>query len=333
MPCTEETIKSGSLVIRYSEEDIGDRPINPCNNYWLSPDIWLEGGFDATRAQVGVENRVKVRIKNNSENAINHVNVQVWVCDFTAGVSPNSGLASAGGDLPMTGYAQTIDGNAFKEIVCDPPWRPNPDDAILNGGHVCLAANCYSEDIQERDGAPIPTGAFNFCCDSHHGQRNIAVIKVEKPSPERPLGEGEEPSPERDFGFFAANPSEVSSVESVLTISQVTGQEELSQSEHDLLRSGPYANREIHLSPYEALDFQLEGEGFEPGTEVSLSLKPNERREMKMKIVLNPAVEVDSLTSFEVEHKTRDGELLGGFRVLALVVPENEQTVVSKSYR
>ena len=331
MPCTEETIKSGSLVIRYSEEDMGSRPINPCNNYWISGDIWLEGGHSQTQAKVGVENTVKVLVKNISQNAINDVNVQVWVCDFTAGVSPNSGLASAGGNSPMTGYAETIEGNAFKEIVCEPSWIPTDKDARLNNGHVCLAANCYSED-RIRDGALIPPGVFNFCCDSHHGQRNIAVIEVKKPSP-RPLEGVEEPSPERDFGFFAANPSEVSSVESVLTISQVTGQEELSQSEHDLLRSGPYANREIHLSPYEALDFQLEGEGFEPGTEVSLSLKPNERREMKMKIVLNPAVEVDHLTSFEVVHKTLDGELLGGFRVLALVVPENEQAVVSKSYR
>lgn len=83
MPCSPDQTKSGKLVIRDSLSDTGERPIETCTNYWLSPDIWLEGGIDSATAKVGVPNTVKVRVMNISNAPVTSVNVQVWVCDFT----------------------------------------------------------------------------------------------------------------------------------------------------------------------------------------------------------------------------------------------------------
>ena len=108
MACSREETKSGNLVIRYNASDTGMRPINPCTGYWLSPDLWLEGGIDSTTAKVGVPNTVKVRVMNISPAPIQSVNVRVWVCDYTLGVSPASGIPSAGGNTPMTGFVGQI---------------------------------------------------------------------------------------------------------------------------------------------------------------------------------------------------------------------------------
>src|SRR5205814_1640439 len=108
MPCLPEETHSGPLLIKFSSSDAGAREIAGCgttNPYWLSPSLFLGGGaVNPTTADVGAANEVHVRVDNISTQAVQDVNVQVWVCDYTMGVSPASGRPSAGGSNPMTGF-------------------------------------------------------------------------------------------------------------------------------------------------------------------------------------------------------------------------------------
>lgn len=180
MPCAPADIKSGKLLIKDQATDTGVRPFADGDNepYYLSPSINLVGGVDQGTAKVGAANTIDVTVKNISTDAISDITIEVWVCDFTMGVSPASSLNSANpGGAPLIGFfAGPLQPNAEQVIPTESAWTPTGADAALNGGHVCIAANCFSDS----DGAPLAAenNAFKFLCDSHHAQRNIHIAQV-----------------------------------------------------------------------------------------------------------------------------------------------------------
>ncbi|HEY2595594.1 MAG TPA: hypothetical protein VGK33_17010, partial [Chloroflexota bacterium] len=162
------------------------RPFSDGDNepYWESPsiDVFTKPGANYVEqnglATVGIPTYVGVTVTNISQSPLNDVNIEVWVCDFTMGVSPASSLTSSNpGGAPMTGYfAGPLAAGASQLIYTGESWTPVSADSSLNGGHVCIAANGYADN----DGGPLASegNAFKFLCDSHHGQRNIHVAAV-----------------------------------------------------------------------------------------------------------------------------------------------------------
>jgi len=306
MPCNPEDTKSGKLAIKFSAGDTGKRPIEPCTDYWVSPNIRLDHAGDMTvdeaTARVGHPNTVMVRVSNISNQAIEDVNVQAWVCDYTVGVSPSSGLASAGGSTPMTGFANSIAANGTAVIALSPVWTPVPADAALNGGRVCLAANCFAD--TPVDGQALPPSGFKFCCDSHHGQRNIAVREIE--------------GRRMEFRFFAANADQEQPLDAVLEVREVRGKAAFGQNERQLVRSGPLAELPLYRSRFRIVRMALRGEGFEPGPKTRVRLKPGERREVALQAEFNPREAKGNFHTLDVA-LSRGDEDVGGVRILAIV--------------
>jgi hypothetical protein len=353
MACDQSNTQSGPLVIRYKNGDNGTRPISPCdgtNPYWLSPDLWLSGGIDAATAKVGVQNTVNVRVTNISGQAVNDVNVQAWVCDFTAGIGPSSGLASAGGATPLTGFVSQIGAGQSVALTCSPAWTPVSGDAALNGGHVCLAANCYSD----TDGVSIPPGAFAMCCNSHHAQHNIAVVQVQG-GMQRMIR----------FGVVIANPDldrqlvtnvqlrQVSSrfalgvperrllidqglVENVDTIPQIAAVSPvgravrttavsrafrgIARAPMTLIRPDPSLElRPIAVTRFRPVDFAVDSEEFGRGRSVQTRLSPGAKTQVTLNLQLNPRAPIGSVQTFDLAQTTADGELVGGVRIVTVV--------------
>jgi hypothetical protein len=178
MPCSE--VVQGPLLLKDSATDSGTRPFADGDNepYWNSPSIRLVGGVDDGTAKVGAANTIVITVTNMSQSTtLNNINIEAWVCNFTMGVSPASSLASSNpnGD-PMTGFFAGPLPPGGQHDVSATPWTPTQADAALNGGHVCIAANCYADN----DGAALGVegNVFKFLCDTHHGQRNIHVAVV-----------------------------------------------------------------------------------------------------------------------------------------------------------
>ena len=184
MTCSQTDLaNTGVLLIRDQAGDTGMRPFADGDNevYWGSPSIALSGGVDPGTAKVGALNTVSVTVTNISGQQLQQgINVEAWVCDFTMGVDPASALPSTGG--AMTGYFPgPLANGASQAIALGPAWTPTPGDASLNGGHVCIAANCFADPGGPDKGKTLSAegNAFKFLCDTHHAQRNIHVQMVQ----------------------------------------------------------------------------------------------------------------------------------------------------------
>jgi hypothetical protein len=169
-------------LIRDQAGDTGARPFADGDSevYYVSPSIALSGGIDAGTAKVGAPNTVSVTVANISGQALQDINVEAWVCDFTMGVDPASAIASANpGGAPMTGFfAGPLAPGASHAIALSPVWTPTAGDAALNGGHVCIAANCFADAPDKGMTLASEGNTFKFLCDTHHAQRNVHVQMV-----------------------------------------------------------------------------------------------------------------------------------------------------------
>jgi hypothetical protein len=323
MPCSDAETKSGKLVIRYNNADTGARPIDPCTNFWLSPDMWLEGGVDAATAKVGVPNTVKVRVTNNSTAPITSVNVQVWVCNYTLGISPSSGIPSAGGANPMTGFVNSIDPGAANAatIACSPTWTPAASDAALNGGHVCLAANCYSDD-NPPDGASIPPDVFSFCCNCHHGQHNIAVKVVSMFRGKKIL----------EFPMLIANPRPPRLIPPewrrgqpfVIRLKHLSPKEAAGPEVQGRLKSHPCARLGFHPSEMKPENFTLSGSGLEckeDSNQCRIVIPSEKIMPVVFQAVFSPEETIGNYHAFDLIQMDLKGEVVGGARVVAVIVP------------
>ena len=147
------------LLIRYRDTDLGLRPIPSGEQFWLSPDIWIESSDPWGRGVVGEENFVHARVFNLGKASSLPTRVDFYWAD------PSIGLGAANMNLIGTEWVE-VDAHTTKDVRCNSPWIP----VFLNNGHECLKINCSNLALD-----PI-SQPFQPTLDRHVGQRNIMVI-------------------------------------------------------------------------------------------------------------------------------------------------------------
>lgn len=307
MACAEEDIKSGKLLIRRDGSDVGNRPIEPCTNYWSSPDLFLQGGPSNTQAQAGVDHRIKVRVKNIHSSAVEDVNVEAWVCDFTAGPLPTGQIDPPG---RVTGFrAGTLGAGASAVIDCSPMWRPTDAQVTINNGHLCLAANTWA-DLPQPDGNELPAGGtLKVCCDSHHAQTNISLISA-------PRGA------EATLGMFLRAPEGQPVLTGILELRPITGRAGFGRAERQLVRSHrQFGRRKITLSRLKPLGFFFEGPGIDRGITARFEADSKRGKRVRIHIPVDRARQKNSLQLFDLTTRdARTREVIGGARLLVLAL-------------
>jgi hypothetical protein len=187
------------LFIKYHSGDTGARPIPNCGAQppwpWLSPSIWMTdaNGAPLPKAKVGKACKINVRVdtKEASFPAVSpRVRVQVWACDYTLGVGPQS-VRQYTGSFPEAGKTASV----LTEITKSAPGTARVDWTPVQGdlrnvdpqtgeAHLCIGANVYWDGSSPpaEPGAMPPPDKLDICVNQHHGQLNIAV---------QPLGDEE----------------------------------------------------------------------------------------------------------------------------------------------
>lgn len=303
MPCAEGEIKSGKLLIKRNATDNGQRPIDPCTNFWSSPDLWVDGGPSNTQAQEGVAHTIKARVKNISTNeTVEDVNVEAWVCDYTAGPLPTGQLSPPG---RVTGFRPGALGPGASAVIsCAPTWTPTSAQVAMNNGHLCLAANTWAE-LPRLDGAELPAGGtLKICCDSHHGQCNINLI-------------GADGGEEAMHSMMLRATEEMRQMHAILEINPIPGRIGFGMAEKRLLRSHKkFARRRITLARRRPRRFFVEGEGFE-GQKAEVQFDHKRGLEVRIHVGGDRKEPRNTLQLFDIT--TRDpstDELIGGARLM-----------------
>ena len=286
MPCSEADTHSKRLTLRDSTTDDGTRPLADGTAYWESPDLFINGGIDPGTAKVGVDNHIMANVHNETQAPISNVNLEVWVCDFTMGINPSSALTSSNpGGAPMTGFAAGPIPSGGNLVVDCGIWRPVSTDASLNGGHVCIAGNCYGDG----DGAPFSGSDFKFLCDCHHGQHNIAVVQLAM-------------NKIRDFQFemIAANPFlRQGRAETFITLQQ------------------PDKQRPVKAG----LEFKGDYKVVKPGATWELPLKRHQKVPMALRVAFDPQERHGSKHVFHLTQATAEREVVGGATIIIELTP------------
>src|SRR3954451_24915494 len=309
MPCAQGEIKSGKLLIKRDGTDNGSRPLEVCDNYWSSPDLFIEGGPSNTQAIQGVAHTVKVRVKNiSTTDPVEDIDVEAWVCDYTAGPLPTGQIAPPG---RMTGFrGGTLGPGASAVIACAPTWTPTAAQVAINNGHLCLAANGWGE-LPQPDGSELAAaGILKICCDSHHAQCNISLIGVQ------PGGMGLQPMRLRA-------PKGLNRMPMLLEIKPITGKVGFGRAEKQLIRSHKEFGRfkDVTVSRRKAVDFFIEGDGFGPAREVELDVDAKKGKKVQIQVAVDPSARRHSLQLFDVTTADpRTGERIGGARLMVLAV-------------
>ncbi len=291
MPCSEADTHSKRLTLRDSTADDGTRPLADGTAYWESPDLFINGGIDPGTAKVGADNHIMANVHNETQAPISNINLEVWVCDYTMGINPSSALASSNpGGAPMTGFASGPIPAGGNLVVDCGIWHPVPADASLNGGHVCIAGNCYGDG----DGAPFSGSDFKFLCDCHHGQHNIAVVQLAM-------------NKIRDFHFqmIAANPFlRQDRAETFITLNQ------------------PTHKQRPALYPVKAdIVFRGDSKVVKPGVTWALLLKHNQKVPMLLRLAFDPKEKPGSKHLFHLTQATGEGEVVGGATLVVELTP------------
>jgi hypothetical protein len=149
------------LVIRYDSADIGVRPIPSGDVWWVSPDIWIEGGD-------GFGNPVSGQACT--------VNARIWNLGGLQAM-PTSVLFSfiePGLAIPVTTPKPIGPGPVYALVpaggyqVVSVPWVP---PKVAGKVHTCLIVTCSCPMTNDAPSAP-----GNAVADRHTGQRNVTII-------------------------------------------------------------------------------------------------------------------------------------------------------------
>ncbi len=150
------------LVIRYTPNDVGLRPLPWGSPFWDSPDIWIESSDPLGQGVPGEDNFVHVRIHNLGLADAAPVQVDFYWAN------PALGLGAASMNHIGTEWG-IIPGLNYQEIRCNTPWVP----VYVNQGHECLMVNCSNFTAD-----PI-TAPFQPWLDRHVGQKNVTVLPAQ----------------------------------------------------------------------------------------------------------------------------------------------------------
>lgn len=357
MPCVN-TI-SGPLVIRYKGGDNGSRPITPCdatNPYWGSPSLWLEHPTDTTideaTTKVGVDTKLKVLVHNMGAQPASNVNVEAYVCNFTLGVSPGSAIV---GTTKFTGFVSSIGtgGSNSATVTCNQVWTPTSAQLAINNGHVCMFANCFTDSegqsVDTMAADPV-THSLPFCCDSHLAQRNIRIVAASQ-------GQGGAGMRNIRLELMATNPSADLPIRVSPAIRRVVGPNAIGKNERWMLQTSPLiktvkignrnrfvladqgqifftsraAERRPILTPddvvligrsrFRKFDFDFAVDQIGAGHEIEIPLEPREAKQLTVNLQLNEHEALGSTHTFDISQTTPDGAVIGGARILVIVVP------------
>lgn len=149
------------LLIRYTPNDLGLRPIPAGDVFWASPDIWVESSDPLGQAVAGEDNYVHARISNLGAADAAPVKVDFYWAD------PSLGLGPATMNLIGTEWLEIFSGGV-QDVRCQTPWVP----VVVNGGHECLMVQC---DNHVLDPLRQP---FQPTLDRHVGQHNTHVVQA-----------------------------------------------------------------------------------------------------------------------------------------------------------
>ena len=366
MPCTPADLAhTGVLLIADQAGDTGARPFADGDSevYWTSPSITLSGGVDPGTAKVNAPNTVSVTVKNISAQAVQDINVEAWVCDFTMGVDPASALASANpGGAPMTGFfTGPLPPGTSHAISLSPVWTPTAADAALNGGHVCIAANCFGGAPDTGMTLASEGNAFKFLCDTHHAQRNIHVqivpggmrrfdFRMAVTNPQPRLGTVThatmvmQTGPRAIIGLNHAlsfNPRIVAA--RVLPQVAITGHPDQTFTAdmlHIERHPNPAAiaaghafdnrfflpiNAQTHiplrLSPIPPKAFTIASDAVGRGQALNFNLRGGQKKTMTVSVDLADAHRPGDTHVFDLVQRAASGQILGGARIITIVHP------------
>ncbi len=276
MPCTDENTRSGALLIDTIPDDSRNRELKPCDNFWTSPDLWLENandpGTETGRAIVGDTMTVWARVHNIGKQQYGRITVEAWVCDYTAGPLPTGRLGNPG---DLIGYQRAaIAPGAQAEIACAPTWRPDRAQLSINRGHVCIAANVYA--TEPEDGDALGAGFIRQCCNSHHAQRNIGISGAD--------GDGLVRQMMRMQGIPGEKP-----IEALMEIFQVTDRTRFGEVERRLLKGSELARKyELDLTCERVAQGTLSGAKFKGEPRVEILLDPKRPQDVELQIAFDP---------------------------------------------
>ena len=307
MACAEGEIKSGKLLIRRDGSDAGKRPIDPCTNYWSSPDLFVEGGVSNTQAKEGVAHTIKARVKNIGTTDVEDINVEAWVCDYTAGPLPEGQLDPPG---RVTGFrGGPLSAGASAVIGCSPTWTPTSAQADMNDGHLCLAANAWAEQPQPDGQENPPGGTLKICCDSHHGQCNIGLVAAEIDD-------------EAEIGMKLTATEDAQVMRMILNIAPVTGKVGFGLGEQKVLRSHEkFGGHDITLSRRRPGKFFFEGEGIEPTTKAELEVDHKTGTWVRFHVPVGSNQASGTLQLFNISTSdAATGDPIGGARLMVLAL-------------
>jgi hypothetical protein len=307
MACAKEETKSGKLLVRRDGVDVGSRPIEPCTNFWSSPDLFLQGGPSNTQAQAGVAHTIKVRVKNINANPVEDVNVEAWVCDYTAGPLPTGQVSPPG---RVTGFRPGPLGPGASAVIdCAPTWTPTTAQVSINNGHLCLAGNAWAE-LPQPDGNELPAGGvLKVCCDTHNAQTNINLIAARRGT-----------MAIHGMSLRAAESQEVLAL--TLEMRPITGRIGFGRAERQLVRSHrQFGRRKITLSRRRPRGFFFEGPKIEPGVTARFRVDSKRGKRLRIRIPVDRAEQKNSLQLFDLTTRdARTREVIGGARLLVLAL-------------
>ena len=164
-------------------------PPSAGNPIWANDHIWLDiqrpGGPQGTDEAEGtppstpggpmgtLDNLINVVVDRTDHGVdANRVVVQAFVSNPSAGVGASTGnLASAGGQSGLQGPFPVPTSFATPQTI-QIDWYPTDKDVLVNGGHICIAANVYD---LGGDGTVLTSGPINLS-DPHMAQRNISIV-------------------------------------------------------------------------------------------------------------------------------------------------------------
>jgi hypothetical protein len=330
-----------TLFIKYIASDTGTpTPCAGTDPVWLAHSIRLTladaVNTPISKARVNVPCRIHVFVDStsatytpSSDPADNDlkVRVQAWVCrPGTAGVGPGTAIASSPTQIQniLGTVAPGLTGTTFFD------WTPQPGDLPTGATetHLCIGANCFWTNATGDPAAPPPEGGplvapatIDICSNRHHAQRNITLLSATAPG-------------SMAMQFIAGGLEEGGEVE--IRIREVRGRRELLPVEQEFLVADGVARllkgeqlvlaggkkMPIYTGAQEDARVELRTRE-EAGERLRLRLKPGELVPVEIHLEL-PEDEPGLVRAFDVVQEGREGEVIGGLRLLTVAALEED---------